>query len=242
MLKYKKKSQTLVLLILIIICGINTNFFRNLAEVVLYRYDDRIINKYGFCSEDSIGYLLYLKKKYEIKDNPKIVNYIHTSQVNWAIINTEIINKNSKKLILLNYPGSEIKINLNKINNNLFELKDTYFFFDKFNKIKSIEILNNSRNFRKINWKLDVVTIDRSGNEKIVKEFNIKNFLGESLKIKLDILNESLNLRGKKLYLKIKNKNIAKIEDLKIYLILKNKYIFEDFQIIDKIDNCYYIK
>ena len=93
MLKYKKKSQTLVLLILIIICGINTNFFRNLAEVVLYRYDDRIINKYGFCSEESIGYLLYLKKKYEIKDNPKIVNYIHTSQVNWAIINTEIIFK-----------------------------------------------------------------------------------------------------------------------------------------------------
>ena len=242
MLKYKKKKQILLLLILIIILGINTNFFKNLTEVILYRFDDRIINKYGFCSKESIGYLLYLKKKYEIKDNPKIVNYIHTPNVNWAIINTEIINKNSKKLILLNYPGSEIKINLNKINNNLFELKDTYFFFDKFNKIKSIEILNNSRNFRKINWKLDVVTIDRSGNEKIVKEFNIKNFLGESLKIKLDILNESLNLREKKLYLKIKNKNIAKIEDLKIYLILKNKYIFEDFQIIDKIDNCYYIK
>ena len=242
MLKYKKKKQILLLLILIIILGINTNFFKNLTEVILYRFDDRIINKYGFCSKESIGYLLYLKKKYEIKDNPKIVNYIHTPNVNWMIINTEIINKNSKKLILLNYPGSEIRVNLNKINNNLFELKEAYFFFDKFNKIKSIEILNNSGNFKKINWKLDVVTIDRSGNEKIVKEFNIKNFLGESLKIKLDILNENLNLDKKKLYFKIKNKSTSKIEDLQINLIMRNKYILEEFQIIDKIENCYYIQ
>ena len=63
MIVYKKKSLTLVLLILIIIFAINTNFFRNLTEVLLYRFDDRIINRYGFCSDESIGYLYYLKKK-----------------------------------------------------------------------------------------------------------------------------------------------------------------------------------
>ena len=114
MLRYKNKSQKILLLILILFCGINTNFFQNFAEVILHKFDDRIIKKYGFCSSESIGYLLYLKKKYEIKDNPKIVNYIHTPNVNWAIINTKIIDKNSKKLILLNYPGSEFKINLKK--------------------------------------------------------------------------------------------------------------------------------
>ena len=87
-----------------------------------------------------------------------------------------------------------------------------------------------------------MVTIDRSGNEKIVKEFNIKNFLGESLKIKLDILNENLNLDKKKLYFKIKNKSTSKIEGLQINLIMRNKYILEVFQIIDKIENCYYIQ
>ena len=210
--------------------------------MILYTFDERIVNTYGFCRGESIGYLLYLKKKYEIKDNPKIINYIHTPNVNWAIINTEIINKNSKKLILLNYPGPKIKINLKKINNNLFELQQTDFFFNKFNNIESVEILNNLKNFKKINWELAVVTTDRYGNEKIVKEFNIKNFLGESLRIKLDILNQGLNLNEQKLYFKIKNINTDKIEDLTIYLILKNKYILEDFQIIDKIDNCYYIK
>ena len=115
MIVYKKKSLTLVLLILIIIFAINTNFFRNLTEVLLYRFDDRIRNIYGFCSNESIGYLFYLKKKYEIKDNPRIVNYIHVPNGKWAIINTKIINKNSDSFILLNYPGPEYKINLMKI-------------------------------------------------------------------------------------------------------------------------------
>ena len=66
MFKYKKKPQILVLLILIIACAIKTNFFRNLAEVLLFKFEDRIENKYGFCSEESIGYLFYLKKKYQI--------------------------------------------------------------------------------------------------------------------------------------------------------------------------------
>ena len=243
MFGYKKKSQVLVLLILIIICGINTNFFKNFTEVILHKFDDRIVNRYGFCSGESIGYLLYLKKKYEIKNNPKIINYAHTPSVNWAIINTKNINQSSKKLILLNYPGSELKINLNKINNNLFELSDAYFFSkDKFSKIESIEILNNSNNFKKINWKLDLLTIDKYGNKKIVKEFNINNILTERLKIKLDILNKNLNLNEKKLLFRIKNKNSTQIENLQIYLILKNKYILEDFQIIDKINNCYYVE
>ena len=243
MFGYKKKSQVLVLLILIIICGINTNFFKNFTEVILHKFDDRIVNRYGFCSGESIGYLLYLKKKYEIKNNPKIINYVHTPNVNWAIINTKNINKSSKKLILLNYPGSELKINLKKINNSLFELSSAYFFSkDKFSKIESIEILNNSNNFKKINWKLDLLTIDKYGNKKIVKEFNINNILTERLKIKLDVLNKNLNLNEKKLLFRIKNKNSTQIENLQIYLILKNKYILEDFQIIDKINNCYYVE
>lgn len=242
MFGYNKKSQLLVLLILIIACAINTNFFRNLAEVTLFKYDNRIVKTYGFCSDESIGYLFYLKKKYKINDNPKIINYIHTPNVNWAIVNTKIINENSKKIILLNYPGSEFKINLIKVSNNLFQLKDPSFFFDKFDQINSLEILNNSKNLKKINWKLDVLTIDESKNEKIIGQFNIENFLGKKLIFALDILNENLNLNKKKLYFKIKSKDFVKIEDLKIHLNVKNKYILEKFKIIDQINNCYYVK
>ena len=242
MLNTKKKSQIIVLLILIIALSIKTNFFKNLAQVSLYKFDDRIISRHGYCSGESIGYLLYLKKKYQIKDNPKIVNYIHTPPVNWAIVNTEIIDKNSKKLILLNYPGPEISIDLKNINSNLFEFKDVAFFSNKFDKIESIEIVNNSKNFKKIDWKIDIVTIDKFRNKKNIKAFNIENFLDESVKIKLDIFFENLNLGEKKFYFKIKSRNISKFKNLQLKIILKNKYILENFQIIDNFDNCYYVK
>ena len=47
---------------------------------------------------------------------------------------------------------------------------------------------------------------------------------------------------GEKLYFKIKNRNISKFENLQLKIVLKNKYILENFQIIDSIDNCYYVR
>ena len=128
------------------------------------------------------------------------------------------------------------------INNNIFEPKDIEFFRDKFDKIESFEILNNSRNSKKINWKLEVFLVDKSGNEKIIRVINIEDILDESLKIKLNILNENLHLDKKKINFRLENKNISEIKNLQINLIMKNKYMLENFQIIDKIDNCYYIR
>ena len=190
----RKKSQILVLLILIIVCAIKTNFFRNLADVLSYRFEDRIKNKYGFCSGESIGYLFYHK------------------------------------------------IKLSMINNNIFEPKNIEFFHDKFDEIESFEILNNSRNSKKINWKLEAFLVDKSGNEKIIRVINIEDLLDESLKIKLNILNENLHLDKKKINFRLENKSISEIKNLQINLIMKNKYMLENFQIIDKIDNCYYIR
>ena len=67
--------------------------------------------------------------------------------------------------------------------------------------------MNYSKDFKKINWQLDVLTTDKSGNEKIIGQFNIEGYLDENLKITLDILNKNLNLNEKKLYFKIKSKN-----------------------------------
>jgi len=123
MFGYKKKSQVLVLAILIIICGINTNFFKNFAEVILHKFDDRIVNRYGFCSGESIGYLLYLKKKYEIKNNPKIINYVHTPSVNWAMVNTKNINKSLNEAYrVLKKGGRFLCLEFSKIENNNLEI------------------------------------------------------------------------------------------------------------------------
>ncbi len=86
------------------------------------------------------------------------------------------------------------------------------------------------------------VTIDKSRNKKNIKAFDIKAFLGESVKINLEVFFENLNLGGKEFYFKIKNGNISRYKNLQLKIVLKNKYILENFQIIDSIDNCYYVK
>ena len=70
----------------------------------------------------------------------------------------------------------------------------------------------------------------------------IEIFLGKSVKIKLDVFFENLNLIEKKFYFKIINRNISKFENLQLRIILKNKHILENFQIINNVDNCYYVR
>jgi len=234
MLNLKKKPKFLILLVLIIIFSINTNFFKNIYEIILYKFDNRTAKKYNYCRGESIGYLLHLKKKYQINDNPKIINYAHAPSVNWAIINTQKINQNSKKLILLNYPGQDFEQNLFKINNNLFELNDPFFFTDKFSKIKNIKIFNSSNNLTKLDLKIQIYTVDKLRNKKNIKIFDVNNNLDMDLKY--------LNLNEKKLFFKINDNDIKNFGDFRMKIILKNRYILKDFHIINKYKNCYYLE
>ena len=94
MIEYIKNKKIIILLLITIFFGIKTNFFKNISELVQYDYNERLINNYGFCSNESIGYLKYLKKKYNITDNPQIINYAQAPNVTWSIINTQNINNN----------------------------------------------------------------------------------------------------------------------------------------------------
>jgi hypothetical protein len=238
MVNLKRNSQILILLILIIIFSINTNFYRNLYEIISHKFDNRITKTYGYCNGESIGYLLSIKKKYQINDNPKIINYIHTPEVNWAIINTKKINQKSNKLILLNYPGSNSIIRLKKISNNLFELVDAYFFKDKFSRIENVKMLNRTTNSKKLNWTINVYTIDKFKNKKNIKTLEEKKNSDVKLKVNLD-----MNLEEEqKLYFEIVNKDNINLDNLQLKVVLKNKHILENFQIINKHDNCYYVE
>ena len=113
------------------------------------------------------------------------IYYIHTPPVNWSIVNTKELIRNSKKLILLNYPGLEFEINLNKINNNLFVFKDIDFYATKFDKIKSIELIDDLNDLKKIDTKIDISVVDKLKNKKNIKNldidskiYNLMNFEG----------------------------------------------------------------
>jgi len=238
MVNLKKNSHTLILLILIIIFSINTNLYRNLYEIISHKFDNRITKTYGYCNGESIGYLLNIKKKYKINDNPEIINYIHTPGVNWAIINTKKINRKSNKIILLNYPGSNSVVKLKKISNNLFELMNAYFLKDKFSKIENLEILNNQTSSKKLNWTVNVYTIDKFKNKENIETLEVKKNFDAKLKFNLD-----MNLEEEqKLYFEIDNKDNINLDNLQLKVVLKNRHILKDFQIINKYDNCYYVE
>ena len=242
MINLKKKSQTLILLVLVIILSINTNFFKNLYGIISEKFDKRITKKYNYCYGESVGFLLHIKKKYQINDNPKIINYNHAPSLDWTIINTKKINHKSNKLILLNYPGPVFIKSLDRIDNNLFVLTDTHFFTDKFNKIKNIEILNNSNDGKKFNWTINIYNYDKFRNMNNIKTLMIKGSFDTRLKINLDMNLNDLDLNQTKLYFEIYKNEVAELENLKINIELKNKYILENFQIIDNTKDCYYLE
>ena len=144
MQKIKNINKHIILVILIIFFSVKIDFFKSFYNIFSKNYDERIGTVYDFCFEEGIGYLRYIKKKFNIKDNPKIINYVHVPSNNWAIININTINKKSDKIIFLNYPGPEEKIELQKIKNNLYEFKNVEFYKDKYSKIKEIEIISKN--------------------------------------------------------------------------------------------------
>jgi hypothetical protein len=157
-------------------------------------------------------------------------------------VNTKKLVKNSKKLILLNYPGLEFEIKLEKINNNLFVFKDIDFYATKFDKIESVMLIDDINDLKKIDTKININVVDKLKNKKNIKNLNIDS------KIKLNIAFNNLIIDEKKLYLEIDDKNLYDFKNLQIKILLKNKYNLKNFKIIDESKitdgnrNCYYVE
>ena len=232
MYKTKKKNKNILLVILIIFFSVEVDLFKNFYNIFSKNYDERMNIVYDFCFEEGIGYLRYIKKKFNINDNPTIINYAHVPNNNWAIINTNAINKKSDKIIFLNYPGSEKKIELHKIKNNLYEFKDVEFYKDKYSKIKKIEII--SKNLPQKNFTIEIFTVDKYINKKHIKKINLL----KSTNYPINLLFDKINLSEKKLFFKLDNID----DNFELNLLLINKYFLNQYKIIDKFENCYFVK
>ena len=210
-----------------------TSFLENLINISKNNENERITKLYGYCKNESIGYLKYLKKKYNIKSNPKIINYVHAAQVNWAIYETTSQNEDSTKLIILNYPGNEINLKLSYFKDNFYELKDSYYYSLISSSIKSLKI----KNFTKPSINITFYLKDTSNNFKKLKTLNV-----EKNKDTNDfIINQTFNdlkLTGLRFFLKIDG--LEKKSELVIKL--KNRYDLTNFTILDQYQNCYFIK
>src|SRR6056300_1945038 len=146
----KKIFVILLFFFLFFILALQTNLFKNI-KLIFTNSDIRIVNQYGYCGGESIGYLKYLKKNYKFVSNPEIINYIHTPQVKWAIYNPKNYKK-SNYAIILNYPGKTFNKNLVFIRDNYFEIKDAYFLSTITKQILNIKFLNTNQDIKKLNF------------------------------------------------------------------------------------------
>ena len=234
-LKLKKFNFLLILICLFVLMS-RTDFIKDFSRVLKFNEPSRIVDRYGFCGGESIGYLRYLKEKFNFKSNPKIINFIHTPPTNWSIYNTNSINLKSDFEIFINYPGKEINIEL--------PLKDKQFFFLKKN---NYSLGNSSKEI--IKFYLEDKTIENL----TIEFFSAYNFKIKKKKSNLNIKRSNNNLFviensgnkldfGKKdIFVKITSeKGIYKNNNLK--LIFQNKYQLNKLEVLDNYQNCYLIK
>ena len=164
-LKRFLKFKFILLFLILFAFLYKINPAKNFSNLISYKLPERLENIYGYCEGESIGYLKYIKKEFNLDANPEIINFDHTPPNLWSIYEAKFNNYKSDKKIVLNYPGKKIQIDLVSLGNNIFEFKDPYFFSTiskNINKIYS----------KKTNLKIDYLEFR---DEKTLKLNNFKN-------------------------------------------------------------------
>ena len=126
----RKKNLYLISIILLFLIIYKTNFLRSLHDLLIVSYDDRISNTYGFCEKEGIGYVNFIKKKFDIDGKIKLRNSLKQNNNNsgkWAVYNSNFDReKKPDYLILINYEKLRSEFNLDEFK-ILHQFKDCYF-------------------------------------------------------------------------------------------------------------------
>ena len=121
-----------------------------------------MVNQYGYCSKDSYGFLVDLKKKYKFDVNPKIINYDILPSSNWVIYNSSQ-DFEKKPRIFLNYQ-KEPSLKFNNLEKNL--ISEGYVQYTNF--LESITFKTKNENFY-MNDKIKIYKVI-NGRKKLVFE------------------------------------------------------------------------
>jgi hypothetical protein len=220
------------LFVLIIILALKSNFLKNLTNILKFDENKRIEKIYGYCGGESIGYLKSLKKRYNFKTNPRIINYVHTTPTKWSIYTTDMKENDENQMIILNYPGNEVKIELNYYKDNFYELADAHYLSLLFKSIKKIEIKDSTFPITNIKFYL------KDWSNKMIMQKSLKIDKGNNNSYKLNQKLNFFDIKEKRFFLKFNNLK----KTTKIFVTLDVKYNLKDYKILDNFKNCYLVE
>lgn len=224
----KKKYINFLIFFVLLIFVFQKNFIVKTYKIINENYDKRLISIYGYCEKEAAGFVYELKKKYNFKKNPKIINFEVYPNSSWLLHDT-YKTKDDSQLVLLNY-SKELALNFFLTENLIFKNKahvqysqgiDTILFDINSPLFIDTEILIYKKNY--------------DGTKEILK-FKINRYFKIGDNYKLDFKTNELNSRWEKIYIEIKNKELIKNINT-VQLKLKHKYPLEKYNIIENYQN-----
>ena len=226
------KLKNLIFVFIIIAIFHNFNSAKNLYSIIKKDYNERLVNSYEFCRNESIGFLDYIKKKYKISKSIIIKNFFISPDPSWFFLDTQLNQTVSDKTILIGY-------NENQIIN--FKNKKGYYHSEHIKylkKIKKISFFVKKKSEKKVSF-----TIYQSlyGEEKnIYKSELIDLKIGEnSINLNLDLIN---SFNNSKMIIKFENFETDKNFDIdEVNLFIQNEINLSNHIIFEKYENCYLI-
>jgi hypothetical protein len=117
-----KNFEYLLILILILILSKNLELFKKTYVIWNTNVFERQQAAYDFCEDSGTGYIIYLKKKFNINSLPIIRNNYRTPDKSWIFGSYKNTGYDKNKIILINYNQSK----LDKFEEMKFKVLDNY--------------------------------------------------------------------------------------------------------------------
>ena len=230
-------KESIILIIFFIILLNKFNLFKNFYYLINKDFSTRLNKVYDFCGKESIGFLFYIKKKYEIKQSIPIKNYKISSNPSWIFYNGAKSKLDESKLILLNYKN-ESKMKFEKIDDNSF--KTNFLPSD----IDGIDRLTFKTKKKLKDQKFQVSIIHKVFEDKnvILKK---KIVVNEDNEFFLNFISKDLNIRTGNLYIELESLNNVPVNNMEIQTIISHnitKFDLKEFNIVEKNSNCYLLE
>jgi len=228
---------TLIIFFLIIIIINNNNIFKKTYNIIKNEnYSKRLENVYGYCEGTSVGYLRFIKEKFKLNFNPKIINFNQTSPSDWSIYDLKL-NKDNSKIILLNYKR-EFNFIFNK------KKKNIWTFNNQIQKTKSIEKIEFTTIYNDetyIEGTLSLYVVNSMKQKELIYKRKINQIIN-SQPININFKTEKFNSYFGTFLIEfdnLKNDNLTNIKN--IILSSKNYFNIDNYKIINQEKNCYYV-
>ena len=224
--------KNLIFIFIIIVIFHSFNSAKNAYLIIKNDHNQRLVNSYEFCKNESIGFLNYIKEKYKINNYITIKNFFISPDPSWFFLNSRLNKIDSNKTILLGYNENQ------KIN---FKNKEGYYLSEDIKYLKKIKKISFNV-VKKSEQKISFTIYQNfyGENKYIFKSDLIDLKVGKNIiDLDLDVLNSYNN---SKIIIKFGNVSTNKNFIInEVNLFIKDEIDLSNSIILEKYKNCYLI-